>query len=243
MGQDFGLTRFANSYIHQNVAQQDSGVSFKVAIGKKLGVASTNIFDKEGLKRALHSATEIAERAMPNPYFKNFASKAKYKSIKTFFDDAANITPAKRAAVVKRICDKAIKKGVIASGALSTSTSEIAIVNSKGAAVYQPLTSSSINMVVSADDSSGYAQGLSRRFDKIEFNMIADRAIEKCLRSKNPRSLEAGKYDVLLEPVAVANLFEWLTFIAFGANSYHEGTSFFKQQEGQENCFAIADNI
>lgn len=234
MGNDFGLTRYANSYIHQNIAEQNSHVSFKVAIGKKLGVAATNIFEKEGLMRALESAVEIAERTKPNRYFKNLAGKAKYKNIKTFFDVTANVTPAKRAAVVKRICDKASKKGLIASGALSTSASEIAIVNSRGLAAYQPLTSASINIVISSDDSSGYAQGLSRRFDKIDFDLLSKRALEKCQRSRNPETIEPGKYDVILEPAAVANLFEWLTFIAMGANPYHEGTSFLSHKKGKK---------
>jgi len=232
-GTDYGLTRFANSYIHQNVANQDSSVAFKVAIDKKIGVSSTNIFEREALTRTCNNAIEIAERAIPVPYFKGLAGSALYKHIKTFFDITAGVTPAKRAAMVKRICAKAEKRGLIASGALSTSVSEIAIVNSNGVACYQPNSSCSVNIIVSSDDSSGYAQGLGRRFDKMDFGALADTAVKKCLASRNPIDLEPGKYDVVLEPVAVANLLEWLAFIAFTADPYHEKTSFLSDKKGK----------
>lgn len=225
-GSDFGLTRYANSYIHQNIGGQDSRVVFKAAVGKKVGVASTNSLDKDDLIRACRNALEIAEHARANPYFGGMAKKSQYKHLTTFYDLTARVTPAKRAATVKKICDKASKKGLVASGALSTSSSEIALVNSKGLAAYQPLTSTAINIIISSNDSSGYAQGLSRRFDKIDFSGLADRALMKCQQSRNPITLEPGKYDVILEPTAVANLLEWLSFIAFGANAYHEKTSF-----------------
>jgi len=232
-GTDYGLTRYANSYIHQNVADQNSNVAFKVAIGKKIGVAGTNIFEKEALERTCNDAIEIAERALPLSYFNGFARPAKYKRFKTYFDITANVTPARRAAVVKRICDKAERKGLIASGALSTSASEIAVVNSNGVVDYQPNTSCSINIIISSQDSSGYAQGLRRRFDKIDFGSLADKALQKCLAARNPIELEPGKYDVVLEPVAVANLLEWLTFIAFTADPYHEKTSFLSGKKGK----------
>ncbi len=233
MGSDYGLTRYANSYIHQNVADQNSVVAFKVAIGKKLGVASTNIFEKEALARARDNAIEIAERALPLSYFKGFARPAKFQRIKTYFDITADVTPAKRAAAVKSICAKAEKKGLVASGALSTSASEIAVVNSNGVADYQPNSSCSVNIIISSDDSSGYAQGLGRRFDKIDFGALADRAVGKCLATRHPIDMEPGKYDVILEPVAVANLLEWLTFIAFSADPYHEKTSFLSGKKGK----------
>ena len=41
VGSSTGLTRFANSFIHQNVAETENKVYFRAAVGKKLGVAST----------------------------------------------------------------------------------------------------------------------------------------------------------------------------------------------------------
>ncbi len=234
IGTDNGLTRYANSFIHQNVAEIDSRVIFQVALGQKIGVASTNVLEKDSLRRCLDDAMEIAQWAKPNPYFKGLAKPSKIARINTFHEPTSKISPAKRAAAVKKICNRAIKQGFIASGALSTSGSEIAIVNSNGVKLYQPLSSSSINIIMSSDNSSGYAQGVSRRFDKIDFDCLTDIAIDKCILSEKPVELEPGKYDVILEPVATANLLEWLLFIAFGAIAYHEKSSFLSGKKGKK---------
>ena len=226
IGTDSGLTRYANSRIHQNVAESDSRVVFRVSIGKKVGTVSTNILEKDALLKSLGSAIEVARHSRPNRYFKGIAGKSKIKAIKTYFESTAKVTPAARAGIVGKICTAASRKGLIASGAFSTSKTEIAFVNSRGSALYQPLTSAAVNIVISSDNSSGYAQAVSRRVEKIDFGSLTKKAVEKCLVSKNPIVMEPGKYDVLLEPMAVANLLEWLAFIGLGATSYHEKTSF-----------------
>ena len=48
------LTRFANNYIHQNVAETNTQVNVRVVLGKKIGVASTN-----DLSDALRSSSRI----------------------------------------------------------------------------------------------------------------------------------------------------------------------------------------
>ncbi|MEE9554334.1 MAG: TldD/PmbA family protein, partial [candidate division Zixibacteria bacterium] len=226
MGSDSGLTRYANSCIHQNVAESDGKVTFRVSVDRKIGTVTTNILDEKSLLKSLESAIEIAGFSRPNKYFKGVAPKSKIKRIKTHFESTAVITPAGRAKIVGRICGKASRKGLNASGAFSTSETEIAFVNSNGVRLYQPLTSAVINMVIASDNSSGYSQGISRRIEKIDFDSLLDKAIGKCELSKDPVGVEPGKYDVFLEPAAVANLLEWLSFIGLGAVGYHEKTSF-----------------
>jgi predicted Zn-dependent protease len=52
-----------------------------------------------------------------------------------------------------------------------------------------------------------------------------ERAIRIAKLSRDPASLDAGTYDVVLEPPAVAELLEWLAIIAFGASEVENGTS------------------
>jgi len=240
IGNESGLTRYANSQIHQNTAESDSKITFRVSVGKKIGTASTNTLEKGALSRCLETAIEIAGHARPNKYFMGIADKIRPKNIKTYFESAARYTPAARAAVVGRICRASSGMGLIASGAFSTSASEIAFVNSRGAALYQPLTSAAINIVISSDSSSGYAQAVSRQAEKIDFKSLTDIATQKCLLSLGPVTLEPGKYDVLLEPMAVANLLEWLAFIGFGAVPYHDKTSFLS---GKYNKRVMAPSV
>ena len=234
IGNSMGLTRYANSYIHQNVAVDDTTVYFRSAIDGKIGVSSTNSLKKDDLVRAMKNSLEIAKLLPANGGFTGFPQPAKCKKVETFFEPTAKYTPKQRAEVVRNICRKADKSGVTMAGAFTTSASEIAVINSNGLAVYQPLTSASINIVAMSDTSSGYSSGLSRRVVKVPFESLAETAIKKCLDGQNPQELEPGKYDVILEPAAIAEIMNWMTYIGFGAKSYLENTSFMSKKIGKK---------
>ena len=55
-----------------------------------------------------------------------------------------------------------------------------------------------------------------------------------CRRNKNPQAIPLGKYDVLLEPEAVAELLEWLGYIGFGAKQIEDRTSFMAGRMGEK---------
>ena len=45
LASDYNLTRFANSTIHQNVAETDTEVRIRAVLGSRIGVATTNDLD------------------------------------------------------------------------------------------------------------------------------------------------------------------------------------------------------
>ena len=235
-----GLTRYANSYIHQNVSERNSRVIFRVALGKKTGICSTNSFKKDALLKTLTSAYKIALHQRENPDFPGFPIRQKYKKLKTFFRKTEDFSPKQRAEEVKKICDRATEHNLTVAGSFTTGQSEIAVLNTNGLTAYQPFTSASINLVVMSDDSSGYAESMSRDVTKIDFETVAEAAIKKCLDSKKPKGVEPGEYDVVLEPAAVGNLFEWLSIIGLGAKQYQEGTSFLNGKMGKK---VMGDNF
>src|SRR5215468_5525964 len=55
------LTRFANNTIHQNVAEENYGVSVRAAFGGRTARATTNKFDKESLKRVAQASEGLAK--------------------------------------------------------------------------------------------------------------------------------------------------------------------------------------
>ena len=54
------LTRFANNGIHQNVLQKDYSVTVLTAFGKRVGMASSNLFDRSELERIVDLASAVA---------------------------------------------------------------------------------------------------------------------------------------------------------------------------------------
>ena len=59
-GMESALTRFANNYIHQNVAESNHELRVRAVVGKKVGVATTNRLDDDSLRRVAEQALEIA---------------------------------------------------------------------------------------------------------------------------------------------------------------------------------------
>src|ERR1700747_1939750 len=61
------LTRFANNVIHQNVAEENYGVSVRTVFGGRTARASTNKLDDESLKRTVLASETLAKVQAPDP--------------------------------------------------------------------------------------------------------------------------------------------------------------------------------
>src|SRR5579871_6356411 len=70
-GIDRSLTRFANNYIHQHVAETNQSVSVRAVLGTRIGVASTNKLEDESLREVVKRAIAIASVQPENPDFKS----------------------------------------------------------------------------------------------------------------------------------------------------------------------------
>jgi hypothetical protein len=81
---DSYLTRFANSTIHQNVAETDTEVRIRVVLGKRVGVATTNNLDDKALSQALENALAIARLQPENPDFKSLPGPKPIAEIAAF---------------------------------------------------------------------------------------------------------------------------------------------------------------
>ena len=67
--EDSYLTRFANSAVHQNVAERNATLSVRAVFGTRIGAASTNILSPEALRRTVKQACAIARLQRDNPEF------------------------------------------------------------------------------------------------------------------------------------------------------------------------------
>jgi len=137
------LTRFANSYIHQNVAEQNTLVNVRVALGKKVGVASTNDLGDEALRQVVARAIQIARFQHENPDYPGLPGPAPYQAVDGYSAATADASPELRAAAVGEVCRQANEAGLRASGAFSTDSNEIAVGNSHGVFAYAPASAAS----------------------------------------------------------------------------------------------------
>jgi len=234
LGEENRLTRFANSYIHQNVAEKNAQIRVRTVMGKKIGVATTNDLSDEALTQAVESAIGAAKLQRENPDFRSLPSPQPISKVKGFVETTAGCTPEKRAQAASIICRRATEEGLNASGAFTTAVQEIAVANSLGVFAYYPTTLADLEIVIMADSGSGYAHATSVDVTQIDVQALGQEAIEKALRSRDPIEIEPRDYTVILEEHAVEEMLFYLTYLGCGALAVQEQRSFMTDRFGEK---------
>lgn len=238
--EDQALTRFANSAIHQNVAQRNARLAVRAVVDGGVGVALTNRLDAEGQRRVAQRAAAIARLQPPDPDFPGLPAGGAIRTATSYFQATAALTPAERADAVRVVVDAAGRLGFVATGAYSTECGELAIANTSGAVAYAPLTLASLRTVIDADPPqgvgflTGYADAISRDASQIDPHAVAERAVDKCARNRDPQPLPPGSYVTVLEEIAVADLLRFLARLGLSAQAVQEGRSFAAGKMGQQ---------
>ena len=239
--EEFYLTRFAESIIHQNIGRTDHTLWCRAVVGKKVGVATTNILSEESLDDLIGKAIEICSGQVDDPQFDSFVKSQQAPETKGFFKTTANYTPIQRAQAVKTIADVAKQDNLEAGGMFQTSQTELTVTNSLGTSQQGQITEARMSVSVSDDtDRAGFAQAYSRNVDELEFDKIARQAVQKASRPVPPVNLEPGTYTVILEPEAVADFLLFLGFLGFGGSGLVTRRSF---MAGKLNTQIMSDNI
>ncbi len=240
MGGRSELTRYTKSQIHQNVAQEDFTVYVKVVEGTRVGVARTNQLAEEAIAAAERKAREIARRQPENPHFPGLLGPQEYTPTETYCETTARFGPDRRAEVLKKIFAKAAEKGFEVAGSFSVSEWEVALANTEGLEAYQPVTGAEIGLVVMSEEGIARADAFSHDVEHIDFDSLAAKAIARCELDRGKIELPPGEYTVILEPACLAEVMMWLSFTAFGSESYLSGQSFLSGALGERS---MGENI
>ena len=229
-----GLSRFAESAIHQSTWREDTGLRVRVVSKGRVGVAATNQFSVEGARRVAASAKEMAAVASPDPEFPGLAPQAQIPDRDSMFDEAtANTSPEDRADRIAELVAKC-QNGFHAAGAIDSTATEVGLANSEGQFCYAPLTQAMVTAVISGGDGgAGYAEEWSPSFGGLDVAAVGERAATKARDSQNPQGLDPGTYEVALEPAAVGTLVAFLADMGLGGRAILEGRSCFSGMEGE----------
>lgn len=230
------LTRFANNYIHQNVNESNSGVSIRVVFGKKIGFASTNSLDPKKIKETIRWAEEIAKFQRENSDFVSLpeVKRKVYRDIETFVEKTARFSNIERANAVAEIVDIAKKYSLTTFGSVSNGAAEVCIGNSLGTFAYAVCNDIFCNIVMSAKNSTGYAQSGTRDVSNVAFRTLAEVAAKKALMSADPVEITPGQYTTIFEPLAACEFLEYLGYYAFNGKLFEEGRSYLTGRLGSK---------
>jgi len=231
--QDHSLTRFANNEIHQNVTARDHALTLRVVVGRRAGVATTHRLDSSALRQLADRALAIARLSPEDPDLPEPAPPAAVPPLAAFEPETAGSTPESRAEAVGPVLRAAGEAGLNTAGALSTTSSLLAVANRRGLFAAQPETYSNFTCTVRSQNSSGWVDRHRRDVRALDVAGLGRTAIEKAERSRDPQPVEPGRYTVILEPAAVAELVGFLASLGLGAQAEMEGRSFMAGRMGQ----------
>ncbi|MCX5655146.1 MAG: TldD/PmbA family protein [Planctomycetota bacterium] len=227
------LTRFSRNHIHQNVGTEEISAIIRVVVGKRLGVATVSSLAPEALAGARQEAVAIAHASDPVEDWSGLPPPRPVKPLDAYDAATAEASAELRAQMAGAIILAARSKRGEAAGAVEVEEGTLAVASSAGVAVAGSHTRAEVHTVVTCRDGSGYAESLSSRVGDIDARAIGRRAARKAAESRNPQPLAPGRYDVILEPSAVAEWLEFLSYIAFSGKNFDEDRSPFSGRLGQ----------
>ena len=232
MREDGALTRFANSEIHQNVAQREVAVNLRVVIGKRVGVASSGRSDDEGLRTLAAKAVAIARVVEELPDWGGLAepTPARGQQRMASTPTRPTATPEFRADAVRQVIAAADAAGVTAYGSFSTGTDTTAVANSNGIRVGGLADDGAPDHGVDGRRRAAPATPRQRPWTRRRSTRraIGREAAEKARASANAVAIEHGDYPVVLEEYAVVDLLDMLGYLGFSALAVQEERSFFE---------------
>jgi len=228
-----GNTRFARNQISTAGDAYDGQVTVASAFGKKVASATTNRWDDESLRAVVATSERLAKLVPEDPEYLGELPAQQYVERRGYFESTANLTPQQRAAAVMAITGPAERQGLISTGFLDIVVGAQAVATKKGLFAYQTATVSNLTTTVRTPDGTGSGWAGAGQNDWARMNPaeMADRAIRKAQLSRNPKAVEPGKWTVILEPTAVANLVQ-LMVGSMDARQADEGRSFFSKAGG-----------
>jgi PmbA protein len=235
------LTRFANNTIHQNVAEENSGVSVRTVFGGRTARATTNNFDEESLRDVVRASESLARMQEPDAELLPVPSpeEAADRNVRPtrppsrHFEETAGLTPAQRAEAVAKIVSIAQKQKLTAAGIFSSAETVEGVFNSRGLSAWHTQTSAEISITMLAPDSSGWQKANSPDVTRLDPVKLAEIAAEKAAASAVPRQIDPGKYTVILEPAAVLDTVGF-AFYDFGGLAILDQRSFLNNRIGTQ---------
>jgi predicted Zn-dependent protease len=229
-----GNIRYARNTVTTSGKSNDISLNITSNFGKRAGVATLNEFDDASLEKGVRTAEELARLAPENPEFIEPLGPQTYADSKTYVEATANITPDYRAQAANESISLAVKaKDVTVAGYMEDGARITAMMNSKGLFAYNASTGVNFTVTMRTNDGTGSGWATRDYNDVAKFNSAeaSQIALDKALQSRNPKAIEPGKYTVIMESAAAAELIQNMIF-SMNARDADEGRSFLSKKGG-----------
>ena len=225
------LTRFANSYIHQNVADTTTTVRLRLHRDGRTAGGSTTLTVADALRDLVQRTAAASRLCPPDPGWPGLAPPSPVDEPVAVDEDVIAATPADRAARVRAFVDACA--GLPAAGYCRTAHGTSAFANSAGQSALGATTQASMDGVARSTAADGAARLAGPRLSDVDGAVLGARAAAKALAGAEPIELRPGRYEVVLEPLAVGDILQSLALYGFNGKAVNEHRSFVAPGEEQ----------
>ena len=225
--------RFALNGATTNGGQKNVAVTIESHFSKRTGSMTVNETDGASLEAAVRKSEEIARLAPVDPEYQPPLGPQKYLPSRVYYESTAKADPARLASLCAPVLKEADEKKVTAAGFLHAGRAASLVLNSRNLSVYERSTLSGFTVSARSRDGtgSGWAGNLQHDIARLDPAALGKTAIRKTLGSRKPTGVDPGKYTVILEPSAVADLVGMMIG-HFDARGADEGRSFLTKKGG-----------
>jgi predicted Zn-dependent protease len=226
---ELALTRFANSVIHQNVAEDVTHVSIRIHHDGRTAATAATVTGDADLAALVGRAAEAVRLAPSDPGWAGLTRPADVDRGGTAGGDHAS--PADRAQVVRGFVDGA--GGLETAGYCRTNIWTGAFANSAGHAAVGAGFECGLSGVARRDGADGLARHAPLTLADLDGHALGARAAAKARAWLDPIEMPPGRYEVVLESTAVADILESLAIAGFNGKAVNEQRSFVRLGEAQ----------
>ena len=226
----FALTRFANSHIHQNVADDHVGVRIRVVADGRMASSSTNRADTDGLDRLVEGTLEAARLRPVDDGWPGLCPPAPAPEPGRYDAATHRAWPQERAEVVAAFLGAA--PDLVGAGFCSSGGQEVAFANTAGQRLVGRTSSATVDAIHRSPTSDGMGWQAATRLAELDGARAGGVAAAKARAGSEPVGLEPGRYEVVLEPSCVDDMLYFL-LDGFSAKTHGEGRSFVRLGEPQ----------
>ncbi|WP_326555781.1 TldD/PmbA family protein [Micromonospora sp. NBC_01813] len=218
------LTRFANSFIHQNVAEAATTVWLRLHLDGRTAIGSTTLTGADGLTELVDRTLAAVRLCPPDAAWPGLAGPTPLQAAGEWDEATAQAGPDQRAARVRDFV--AAAGGLECAGYCRTVHRSTGFANSAGQTAGGRTAEAAMDGIARVDGVDGVARRAASRLADLDGAALGARAALKAQAGRHQTDLAPGRYPVVLEPTAVLDLLQMLARYGFAGKAHQERRSF-----------------
>jgi predicted Zn-dependent protease len=226
--------RFAGNRITTSGRADDLDIVATVWIDRRRGTSTGNDAAPGALKQIAGEAVQIARISPVHREYVPTLGPAEYPESAGYAKGTADVALPARTRALEAVLGACRAAKVIGAGFHIARAAAAATATANGNRRFFRSSEAGLSVTARSEDGTGSGYFARDHFDvaRLDHQHIADEAVGKAVRSRQPKPIDPGVYSVILEPQAVSDLLGFLAG-SFDARTADEGRSAFSGKDGR----------